>query len=107
MTAVVRLPAYRPYRCAIRLHSLQLPIVLYIVGFAAALVTSVVATYTVRERARRTLLFDNQEDRKVHRGDIPRLGGVAVFVASAVGLSSIFAFFGPSVLGTWSNGLPV
>lgn len=87
------------------MHSL--PIILYVVGFAAALATSLVATYIVRERARRTLLFDNCEDRKVHRGDIPRLGGVAVFVASAIGLSAIFAFFGSHSLGPWSSGLPI
>ena len=89
------------------MHSLQLPIVLYVVGFAAALLSALVATYTVRERARRTSLFDTPEDRKVHRGNIPRLGGVAVFVASAIGLSAIFALFGAGALGSWSNGLPI
>ena len=89
------------------MYPFQHPIGLYIAGFGTALAGSLVATYAVRERARSSQLFDGREERKVHRGDIPRLGGVAVFVASAVGLSIAFALYGADVVGTWHAGLPV
>jgi len=84
---------------------LQHSIGLYIVGFGSALAGAFAATYAVRERARRSQLFDACEDRKIHRGNIPRLGGVAVFVASALGLSATFALYGADVLGSWHAGL--
>ena len=89
------------------LYPFQHPIGLYIAGFGTALAGALSATYAVRERARRAQLFDGCEERKVHRGDIPRLGGVGVFVASALGLSATFALYGAGVLGTWHAGLPV
>lgn len=89
------------------MYPFQHPIGLYIAGFGTALAASLVATYAVRERARRSQLFDGCEERKVHRGEIPRLGGVGVFVASAVGLSVAFALYGADVLGTWATGLPI
>ena len=89
------------------MYPFQHPIGLYIAGFGTALAGSLVATYAVRERARRSQLFDGCEERNVHRGEIPRLGGVGVFVASALGLSIAFALYGADVLGTWRAGLPV
>jgi UDP-GlcNAc:undecaprenyl-phosphate GlcNAc-1-phosphate transferase len=56
---------------------------LYILGFAAALAAALVLTYVVRERARRAGLFDPCDARKLHTRQIPRVGGIAVFLAVA------------------------
>lgn len=89
------------------MHPSHLPIWLYVAGFVTALVGSLAVTFAVRARARRVKLFDEFDERKVHHGNIPRLGGVAVFVAAALGLSVVFALFGNHVLGSWSGGLPI
>jgi UDP-GlcNAc:undecaprenyl-phosphate/decaprenyl-phosphate GlcNAc-1-phosphate transferase len=103
----VHTPATHPALTLLSLYPFQHPIGLYIAGFGTALAGSLVATYAVRERARRSQLFDGCEERKVHRGEIPRLGGVGVFVASALGLSAAFALYGADVLGSWRTGLPI
>jgi UDP-GlcNAc:undecaprenyl-phosphate GlcNAc-1-phosphate transferase len=60
---------------------------LYILGFATALTSALVLTYVVRERARRAGLFDPVDARKLHTRAIPRVGGIAVFLAVALSLT--------------------
>jgi UDP-GlcNAc:undecaprenyl-phosphate/decaprenyl-phosphate GlcNAc-1-phosphate transferase len=62
---------------------------LYIIGFATALVSALVLTYVVRERARHAGLFDPVDARKVHTRQIPRVGGIAVFLAVALSLTIV------------------
>ena len=57
-----------------------------LIAFALAFLASLLFTWAVRELARRYGLYDQQGGRKIHRGEIPRLGGVAVTLALAVPL---------------------
>lgn len=60
-----------------------------------ALVISAVGTPAVIRLCRINRAFDKPDARKVHRRDIPRLGGVAIFVALTVGMvAAIFAVLG-------------
>ncbi|MDB4907235.1 MAG: UDP-N-acetylmuramyl pentapeptide phosphotransferase/UDP-N-acetylglucosamine-phosphate transferase [Gemmatimonadetes bacterium] len=86
-------------------HTLSLG--LHLFGFVTALLGSLALTWLVRGRARKLQLFDGHDDRKVHRGDIPRVGGVAVFSAATVALGLTLALFGSSVLGETAHGLTV
>lgn len=88
-------------RCSV-LRDLHVPIWLYILGFATALGASLALTYAVRERARRARLFDGTDSRKIHQGEIPRLGGVAVFAAAMVALGGVLAI--DSRVGSLSGG---
>ncbi|HVE78067.1 MAG TPA: MraY family glycosyltransferase, partial [Gemmatimonadaceae bacterium] len=82
-------------------------IALYALGFATALVASVVLTYVVRDRARRAGLFDPVDARKLHTAPIPRVGGVAIFLTVVVALGAVFLH--PASAGVWadSHGLTV
>lgn len=84
------------------MRDLHAPIWLYIFGFATALGASLALTYAVRERARRARLFDGIDSRKIHTGDIPRLGGVAVFAAAMLTLGAVLAI--DSSFGSLSQG---
>ena len=55
-------------------------VVLYVVGFLVAVVGSLALTPVVRAAARRYDLFDPIDERKVHSRQIPRIGGVAIFL---------------------------
>ena len=66
----------------------------YFVGFLAAFGLSVGLTYVVREGARRMGLFDPVDARKLHTQPIPRVGGVAVFLAAAAALALVVALVG-------------
>ncbi|MFL5576293.1 MAG: glycosyltransferase family 4 protein, partial [Gemmatimonadaceae bacterium] len=79
----------------------------YLLGFGVALLLSLVLTYVVRERAKRARLFDSADSRKVHTGEIPRIGGVAIVASVAITLALVAAL-GTSVdFGTRGNGLAV
>ena len=82
-------------------------ITLYLVGFALALVASLVLTYVVRARARRAGLFDPTDDRKVHTQPIPRIGGVGIVLAIAVALSVVMMLGGARIFGDSTRGLVV
>lgn len=85
----------------------ELPIIApYFVGFLAAFALSVGLTYAVREGARRLGLFDPVDERKLHTGPIPRVGGVAVFLAAAVSLLLVAAMVGDRLSALTGNGLP-
>ncbi len=73
------------------MRDLHVPIWIYICGFTAALGSSLSLTYLVRERARRARLFDGLDSRKIHSGEIPRLGGVAAVAAAMLGLVVLLA----------------
>jgi UDP-GlcNAc:undecaprenyl-phosphate GlcNAc-1-phosphate transferase len=62
-----------------------------VTSFAAALVTSAVATPIVRDIARRRgALDDASSSRKVHRVPTPRLGGIAIAIAFVAPLTALF-----------------
>lgn len=65
-------------------------------SFAAALVVGLLITPVVRHYAHRLELLDMPGERKVHQVPVPRLGGVAMVVAFAVGVS--IALFSPAEL---------
>lgn len=59
--------------------------------FAATLLVSLLVTPLVVRFAKARGLYDTPSDsRRVHRTPIPRLGGVAVFVATAAGLAAVY-----------------
>jgi UDP-GlcNAc:undecaprenyl-phosphate/decaprenyl-phosphate GlcNAc-1-phosphate transferase len=61
-----------------------------LIAFALAFVASLLFTWAVREMARRYGFYDQQGGRKIHRGEIPRLGGIAVTFAFAVPLVALY-----------------
>ena len=67
-------------------------VVLYVVGFFAAVIGSLALTPLVRGMARRYSLFDPVDERKVHARQIPRIGGVAIFVTVMVTLAVLWGF---------------
>ena len=83
------------------------PIKLSILAFAIALMASLGLTYLVRERARRLRLFDPTDERKVHTRQIPRVGGIAIFLSVAVTLITIAALGAFTITGFASSKLLV
>jgi UDP-GlcNAc:undecaprenyl-phosphate GlcNAc-1-phosphate transferase len=65
-------------------------------SFAAALVVGLLITPVVRHYAHRLELLDMPGGRKVHQVPVPRLGGVAMVIAVAVGVT--VALFSPAEL---------
>jgi UDP-GlcNAc:undecaprenyl-phosphate/decaprenyl-phosphate GlcNAc-1-phosphate transferase len=61
-------------------------------GFALALVSSLVLVPVVRHYALKADLLDAPGERKIHSQPIPRLGGVAIFVSFLVALGCLGAF---------------
>ena len=60
---------------------------LSVLAFATSLIASLALTYLVRERATRAGMFDPTDDRKLHTRQIPRVGGVAIFMSVAIALA--------------------
>ncbi len=76
----------------------------YILVFAGVLVLSVALTPIARYLAPRLGLMDQPSARKIHRSPVPRLGGVAIYLAvlaAAVGLGERYNFaqFGSIIVG--------
>lgn len=89
------------------MRDFHIPIWLYSFGFGTALITSTVLTYLVRARARRTGLFDGHDARKIHSGQVPRLGGVAVFAAAMLALALVLAIPASATSITTGRGIVV
>ena len=66
-------------------------VVLYVIGFIVAVVGSLALTPLVRGAARRYDLFDPIDERKLHSRQIPRIGGVAIFVTVMVTLGVVWS----------------
>jgi UDP-GlcNAc:undecaprenyl-phosphate GlcNAc-1-phosphate transferase len=79
----------------------------YLLGFVVAIVTSLVLTYAVRERAKRARLFDGPDARKVHSGNIPRVGGLAIFLSVVVALGAVQLLARDVDFGTRGTGLRI
>ena len=77
-----------PHSARYRVGSLarQHEILLYLVGFAAALLVSLLLTRVVRKQATRLGLLDACGERKLHTEPVPRVGGVAIVLSLAVAL---------------------
>jgi UDP-GlcNAc:undecaprenyl-phosphate GlcNAc-1-phosphate transferase len=72
----------------------QQVIALYVVGFLIAVSGSLCLTYVVRGFAQRHQLFDGIDERKIHTRQIPRIGGVAIFVTVMATLGALWGFAG-------------
>src|ERR1700691_6068015 len=79
----------------------------YALAFVAAAAMSMVATFVVRQKARRAGLFDLSDARKLHGTEIPRVGGVGIVLAVAVTSIVLFLLFGGSVFAGSGQGLLV
>ena len=69
-------------------------LLLYLFGLCSAVLLSATLTYAVRERARRAGLFDPPSERKVHEQQVPRIGGVAIFLAVGLSMALVVWLFG-------------
>ena len=83
------------------------PIVLSGFAFVTAAASSVALTYVVRQRARWAGLYDHVDARKLHRSEIPRVGGVAIVSSVAITLSILAIVSGPDVLTSGGSGMIV
>ena len=81
-----------------QLFAAQPVLTFYLVGFAVAVALSLALTYGVRQRARSARLFDFVDERKVHDREIPRIGGVAIFLTVVLTLATVVALFGSQVI---------
>ena len=79
----------------------------YALAFVAAAATLMLATYVVRQKARRAGLFDLSDARKLHGTQIPRVGGVGIVLAVAITSITLFLLFGGSVFAGSGRGLLV
>ena len=59
---------------------------LSLLAFGSSLIASLALTYLVRERAARAGMFDPTDHRKLHTRQIPRVGGIAIFLSVAIAL---------------------
>jgi UDP-GlcNAc:undecaprenyl-phosphate GlcNAc-1-phosphate transferase len=80
---------------------------LSVLAFATSLIASLALTYLVRERATRAGMFDPTDDRKVHTRQIPRVGGVAIFLSVAIALAILAMRGGFEGVGLVSSKLTV
>lgn len=80
---------------------------LSVLAFATSLIASLALTYLVRERATRAGMFDPTDHRKVHTRQIPRVGGVAIFLSVAIALAVLALRGGFEGLGFASSKLAV
>ena len=90
-----------------QLFAAQPVLTFYLVGFAVAVVLSLALTYGVRQRARSAQLFDFIDERKVHDREIPRIGGVAIFLTVVLTLAVVVALFGSKVIELGGDRLVV
>ena len=80
---------------------------LSVLAFATSLIASLALTWLVRERATRAGMFDPTDARKVHTRQIPRVGGVAIFLSVAVALAVLALRGGFEGVGLASSKLTV
>jgi len=77
----------------------------YLVALAVAAVAAIVATPLIIKIAHRIGALDMPGERKVHTKPIPRLGGLAVFVAFAVTALAFFLSRPDTFQPPWHNSL--
>ena len=71
--------------------------ILYIVTFFASLIFVVTLTPMVKAFALKWHIVDNPNERKIHTKVMPRLGGLAIYLASVATVSIVFALHGASM----------
>ncbi|MDF7822874.1 hypothetical protein P4B35_02525 [Pontiellaceae bacterium B12227] len=71
-------------------------IIKYIVVFIISLIASWILVPIVKRMAPALKMVDEPDERRIHKTPIPRCGGIAVFIATHLGLLAVF--FGP-----WQN----
>lgn len=65
-----------------------------IVVYLLALLVALAVTPLILHFSHRWRLFDDKDHRKIHRGNIPRLGGIAIFTAFLVSILFARYYFG-------------
>jgi UDP-GlcNAc:undecaprenyl-phosphate GlcNAc-1-phosphate transferase len=70
----------------------------YLLIFATAFILTLTATPLSAQLGRRLGLTDRPDERRTHRGEVPRLGGIALFIGFA-GAGALV--FGLSATGVW------
>ena len=65
---------------------------LFVIAFALAAVISLIATPFVSLLANKTGALDKPDHRKVHKKPIPRIGGLAIYVAFMISVISVLLF---------------
>ena len=80
---------------------------LSVLAFATSLIASLALTYLVRERATRAGMFDPTDHRKVHTRQVPRVGGIAIFLSVAIALAILALRGGFEGVGLASSKLAV
>jgi UDP-GlcNAc:undecaprenyl-phosphate/decaprenyl-phosphate GlcNAc-1-phosphate transferase len=83
------------------------PIVISGFALVTAAASSVALTYIVRQRARWAGLFDHTDARKLHRSEIPRVGGVAIVSSVFITLCILAIVSGPGILTSGGSGMIV
>ncbi|GGF91648.1 glycosyltransferase family 4 protein [Paenibacillus abyssi] len=78
---------------------------LYITGFVVALILALILTPLVKKFAFLVGAIDKPNHRKVHTRIMPRLGGLAIYVAFAAGLLIVLPFFPEGLLNKYDMNL--
>ncbi len=65
----------------------------------ASFLTSVFSVYLILRLSNKFNLYDSIDERKIHTGDIPRLGGIGIFTGFLTGLLLFALLFDPGFLG--------
>jgi UDP-GlcNAc:undecaprenyl-phosphate GlcNAc-1-phosphate transferase len=72
-----------------------------------ALLVSTVSVFVVLRLTTRFRIFDSIDERKIHTGEVPRLGGIGIFIGFIAGLLLFSVFFDRHKLGNnlWALAL--
>jgi UDP-GlcNAc:undecaprenyl-phosphate/decaprenyl-phosphate GlcNAc-1-phosphate transferase len=68
-----------------------------VLGFACAFLLSVVSMPLIIKVAHRRKLYDSIDERKIHTGNIPRLGGIGLFVSFLVSILIVTLLSGEGI----------
>ena len=66
-------------------------------GFGCALIVSLVSMPLILKSAHNHKFYDKIDDRKIHTGNIPRLGGLGIFISFVAAIAIVTAATGSGV----------
>jgi len=75
-----------------------------IISFSFSLVTALLATPFLISFSHKKGIYDSMDERKIHVGNIPRIGGLAIFTALLIS-GLIAPLVATKILGTWISPL--
>ena len=70
-----------------------------ILVLSVAFITSLITVFLTIRITTKHEIFDSIDDRKIHSGNIPRLGGIGIFVGFMSGLVLMYVIISPQSLG--------